>query len=227
MFGENRQHLAALSSPKWERTQTDGNNGTTVIRFEFHQEFEGDGLTAEIGWFVQTTRSMGSIQPETLRLDESVLSSSSNNWTMTILNEDKSKYTVALSSCSYETLPLWRRDIELPGGDNLVFDVRFSESVFGTGRAALTRASWKHDGADIVSDDYFGLVYAADHHNWFEQFLFLLEEPVGEIYAVMVEEGFPRDTAQATVHWLGASFEILESTLPETYTITETSPESL
>ena len=218
-FGPEKTLLLAAAPPRWERVTTDAGNGTTNVRFLFSQSFNADGITATLGWYTQVALSLDGVQPEMLLLDETSIAASSNHWKMTVIPVDKTTQTIDLSSCTYETLPTWQRRAIMPNGDKLLFDVRFSESPFGTGPAGLVRASWVHQGIEYSRNDYFRLAYTASHHNWFERFLFVLDEPVDGIHAVLVEEDFPRDTAMPIIHWLDSSFNTLESVPPESYSI--------
>jgi hypothetical protein len=47
------------------------------------------------------------------------------------------------------------------------------------------------------TDDYFSLVYSADHHNWNEGYTVLLRPPVGDVFGlVLIDAGLNDDPVE-------------------------------
>lgn len=88
--------------------------------------------------------------------------------------------------CLYLDLPRYQVTAEVEGGDRMVLEKRLAMSVAGTGPANITSAEVDIEGTTRATDDYFHLVYAADHHNWNERFVVLLEPPIGDVHGLLL-----------------------------------------
>ena len=92
------------------------------------------------------------------------------------------------ASCSYSLLPLWNIDVRLEGGRRVFLQLRHQPPMAGSGPARLVFGqAWLSEG-DVVQNDYWKLVYSAEHHNWNEKFWILFDEPLGEVHGIGISE---------------------------------------
>jgi hypothetical protein len=90
--------------------------------------------------------------------------------------------------CEYRDLTLFIITAEVQGGDRAVLHKRHEIPMAGSGPCNIVHAEVIVDGQSRAVDDYFLLVYAAEHHNWNENYAVLLDPPVGEVHAVLLQE---------------------------------------
>ncbi|MGE0872431.1 MAG: hypothetical protein AB7P03_28005 [Kofleriaceae bacterium] len=97
-----------------------------------------------------------------------------------------------LASCSAANLDHWQVRGQLPDGDGFVLDLRYQVPNAGSGPMLVTRAEVTFDGHTTVVDDYFGLVYAAEHHNWNNQYWIVFATPVSyaghSVFGLWIDE---------------------------------------
>ena len=103
--------------------------------------------------------------------------------------------TIRFSSCSYANLPLWDVSVSMEGGYRALLHERYQIPMAGSGPAQIVRGELWLGDEHIIETSYWQLVYAADHHNWNEQYWVIFDAPitVGEISGVrgfFVQEGF-------------------------------------
>lgn len=122
--------------------------------------------------------------------------------------------------CWYRDLELYQVVAEVEQGDRVMLDKRLELSIAGTGSANITRAEVNVDGVTREIEDYFCLVYAADHHNWNEQFVILLDPPVGNVHGLLLEK---HDYWQDPVELIYLDSEIEEFARKPLISFTETS----
>ena len=63
---------------------------------------------------------------------------------------------------------------------------------------------------------YFDLVYAAFHHNWSEQYLVLLDPPVGDVHALLLQDPDYNDPP-VELSYLGETMNVLRSSPLSSY----------
>ena len=90
--------------------------------------------------------------------------------------------------CAYRDLPLFIITAEVQGGDRAVVHKRHELPMAGSGPCNIVYAEVTVDGQQRVVDDYFSLVYAAEHHNWNETYVVLLDPAVGDVSAILLQE---------------------------------------
>jgi hypothetical protein len=91
------------------------------------------------------------------------------------------------SSCLHRESPLYEIEAVTGDQDRIRLDKRYYTQTFASGPASLVRARVTLGGVNRETDDYFSLVYSAVHHNWREEYLVLLDPPIGEIHGVVIE----------------------------------------
>ena len=90
--------------------------------------------------------------------------------------------------CAYRDLSLFIITAEVQGGDRAVLHKRHEIPMAGSGPCNIVYADVSVDGQRREVDDYFSLVYAAEHHNWNETYVVLLDPPVGAVHGIMLQE---------------------------------------
>ena len=81
-------------------------------------------------------------------------------------------------SCQRESLPLWNIDAVFEGGDSVHFVKRYQEPFAGSGPALLISGDARLGGVEYNETSYWRLVYAADHHNFNEEFVQVFDPPI-------------------------------------------------
>ncbi|HVR74934.1 MAG TPA: PEP/pyruvate-binding domain-containing protein [Planctomycetota bacterium] len=105
------------------------------------------------------------------------------------------KNYLRFGSCTYESLPLWEISVDFGDGDRALFHERYQVPFAGSGPANVLRCEAWLDGVRHVETSYWRLVYAADHHNWNEEFRMIFSPPItvgglAGVGALHVQEGF-------------------------------------
>ncbi len=220
IFGPQKTELVAMDSPQWHLDTADPGDGKLYYRYRFEQTFTDGEQEFHLGWEKRTTGALHQ-RPETIQISEKQLETFSNGWSLQAVSEEREQ-TISLLSCHFDNLPRFKRTAWLPSGERIELDVRFQESLLSSGPAALLGASWFRTEDDIHVNDYFRLVYSADHHNWKERFLVVFPDCVEGIRGVAIRESYPFDPSATKIEWLDDSFEVLESLTPTQYIIEET-----
>lgn len=115
--------------------------------------------------------------------------------------------TQVYDSCDYSHYTLYILTAEAQGGDRLVFDKRMYSPDFrgGSMPANLESAQATVNGTTRSTDDYFDLVYSADHHNWSEGYVVLLRPPIGDVFGlVLIDAGLNDDPVEML--YLGSGY---------------------
>jgi hypothetical protein len=91
-------------------------------------------------------------------------------------------------SCDYGHYTLYIITAQTQNGDQVTFHKRmYSPDIRGGSMPAnLESAQATVDGTTRSTDDYFSLVYSADHHNWNEGYTVLLRPPVGDVHGLVL-----------------------------------------
>ena len=103
--------------------------------------------------------------------------------------------TLRFGSCNYPGLPLWQIAADFGNGNRALFHERYQPPVAGSGPANVVRGeAWLGD-LHAVETSYWNLVYAADHHNWNEEFRIIFDAPrevlgTPGVKALHLQEGF-------------------------------------
>jgi hypothetical protein len=118
-------------------------------------------------------------------------------------------------SCDYTHYTLYIVTAEAQSGDRVVFHKRmYSPDIVGG--SMPTNLAWAQatvSGTTRTTDDYFSLVYSADHHNWNEGYTVLLNPPVDDVFGlVLLDSGYNDDPVEML--YLGSDYtEIRKSPL--------------
>jgi len=110
--------------------------------------------------------------------------------------------------CEYRDLPLYVITAEVQGGDRAVLHKRHQIPVAASGPCNIVYADVIVDGQPREVDDYFLLVYAAQHHNWNEEYVVLLDPPVGDVHAILLREHDLWQPPEKMIY-LGAAYQEL------------------
>ena len=162
-----------------------------TVRFKFTQDFDADGQKISIFidnlWISATD---GALDKQSLVFDEPYLSQSL--YMIGKMQVGVRIIFLKFASTGYESLPLYLLDLKLEDNQSIQIYQRWQPPLAGTGPANLIFASFNiHEGIGIQSD-YWNLIYAAEHHNWNEQYWVLFDEPIGETYGLaVITEDFP------------------------------------
>jgi len=177
-FGPLQSVATPLGPGRFDQLSASGSTS-----FSYNQDFmvESTPITIVLDGMV-----MDHEHPELL-LDESVITHHLSATAGVDLGGQLSE-GLPLNSCSYQLLPLWKLHAELEDGNTLDLDLRFQPSLAGSGPANLVKGEFTASSGPVGQEDYWHLVYAAEHHNWFETHWMLFDEPVNGHYGVALAE---------------------------------------
>ncbi|MBV7333857.1 PEP/pyruvate-binding domain-containing protein [Chloroflexi bacterium TSY] len=167
-----------------------GDSSTGQISLLRTYQLEGRQIEIELTFF-----NVQSGEFDLRRLDEVSLT---QQFRVTGLLRDRSNQQILsrfhLAPCGYLQLPLIQFDIQLESEQNqvgrLLLQQRRERNDGVTGQAALVHAEVALPKGNATIDSYKNLVYSADRHHWNERFLIVLDQPLGVIYAVKVNQHF-------------------------------------
>jgi hypothetical protein len=169
--------------------------GPTQHRWTFDQDFDAAGtilrLTADFYF-----SSVGGVpEREVLVIDEELLRFERAVTGAFLGPEGFPVDTLRFGSCTYESLPLWEISADLGDDNRVLFHERYEEPFAGSGPANVVRGEAWLGGLHAVETSYWKLVYAADHHNWNEEFRIVFDNPVevlgtSGVKAFHLQEGF-------------------------------------
>lgn len=203
-FGPDRRQLRPLNAGLFTASVRTGccPAGTVWTTWSFDQDFDLDGEVLTLTTQFQFRRAPGEPLDDTVVLDGPFLSEAFHVFGAPAevqTNDDVLRF----ASCTYETLPLWQIHVETAGGHSATFLERYRVPFAGSGPANVLRAEATLGGEHHEEYSYWRLVYAADHHNWNEEFRMLFDPPIAVgptegVFAFHVQEGFdgiPRKAA--------------------------------
>jgi len=217
IFGPDQIKLEAVSSPQWER-QSALQNGKMAYQFSYCNTFAGMGVEAEICWQTSGYELAGSFTPSLITIDEDQISNLRNNWNMA-LYIDGIENEIRLSSCTYANFPTYRRSAVLSNGQKITMDVRNYPTIIGSSNAALVSVQFE-DGEVLYGDDnYFRLVYSAEHHNIHEKLMFVFDRPTSGLGGLIFEEPYADDPDPVRVFELDENLDILGSSEVTDYVV--------
>jgi len=119
------------------------------------------------------------------------------------------------ASCSYRLLDSMVYKFQWQNNDMTVFEQKginplAKPAIMSIGYTGVTvpanfvKASVVISGNDREEDDYFKLVYAADHHNWNAEFLMILDPPQEGVYGLYLNWGDNQNlTPPQELYYLG------------------------
>jgi len=161
------------------------------VHFKFEQDFDVDGKKITISIEdCRTSVTDGRLDTELLIFDEPYLSKS-------LFMIGKMQVGVRIiflkfASLGYESLPLYLFDLKLESNQSIQLYQRLQLPFAGTGPSNLVHANFNIEEGIGIQSDYWNLVYAAEHHNWNEQFWVLFDEPIDETFGLaVITEDFP------------------------------------
>ncbi len=103
-------------------------------------------------------------------------------------------------------------DASTAGGDRLRLELNIGSSCFASGMTTclhLTRAEVTLGQERQRITDSFRLVYAGNHHNWHDEYLILLDPPLGATAALLIEEPPPFSSGeQGELRYLDAALKV-------------------
>ena len=111
------------------------------------------------------------------------------------IDPDGTEKRQVYDSCDYGHYTLYIITAEAESGDRVVFHKRMYSPDFrgGSMPANLESAQATVNGSTRSADDYFSLVYSADHHNWDEGYTVLLRPPIGDVHGLVLIDAGPND----------------------------------
>jgi hypothetical protein len=203
-FGPDRKIAQSQDSGAVTVEIAEGNPVSANIHFE--QNFELDGTTVALSIDnLGCNLTDGKPENEELVFDEPFLSRD-----LYMLGKIRTEYQyifLKFASPSYESLPLYRLDLTLEGGQSIQLYQRWQPALAGTGPAKLVLALAHLQEGNAIQTSYWRLIYSAEHHNWNEKFWALFDAPLGEAFGVAVlTEDYP---SRAEVYTLDQNFEPL------------------
>ncbi len=115
-----------------------------------------------------------------------------------------------LGPCGLGVLPPRRLTLDLADGQRVALQLRFGRGFFSYRWADLVAADVRLDAGAARVTDLARLTYDALRHNWDEQFLVVLDPPLGDAHGLLVaQRGTQPGEGEYTVTVLGADWEPL------------------
>jgi hypothetical protein len=156
--------------------------------YEFSQAFSGEGKSFTITVDLSFYSSTGDWPEETV-LDVGTMMGFVSGGIQIGDGQDWINELQALGPCALADG--WKRTITaaVAGGDRLVLDVRGSMPCMISGNTTcyyFTSAQVTLGGGQMTVDEHFQLVYSAGHHNEGEEFLVIIDPPVGQTAALLL-----------------------------------------
>jgi hypothetical protein len=152
--------------------------------YEFRQLFDLGGQDLEVFLGVDFCLQDGVLHREEIRIGDDFTDEIYQLSGILGTGQDRQRY----APCAYRDLSLYIITAEVSGGDRAVLHKRHELPMAGSGPCNIVFADVTVDGQQRVVDDYFSLVYAAEHHNWNETYVVLLEPAVGDVYGILLQE---------------------------------------
>lgn len=156
--------------------------------YEFRQSFDLEGENFEILMGVDFCLNDGVPFREEIQIDDDF---SDEIYQLSGVVGDGSDYPnqhQRYAPCEYRDLALFVITAEVQGGDRAVLHKRHEIPMAGSGPCNIVYADVIVDGQPREVADYFQLVYAAEHHNWNEEYVVVLDPPVGDVHAILLQE---------------------------------------
>jgi hypothetical protein len=216
VFGPEREVAVPEGPGRFGVEEIVSDDGEIVYRFEFEQGFtlsDGRQITLALSLLDYLTVEDGTepVEP-TRRLDEALADVNLRS----VVEEDGSLVTIAYSSCTHETLPVWEVRAEMADGTSILLEERYRpEENEDFGPASLFNASVNFVEGHREVSDYFHLVYSADRHNVRVIYWVVLEPPVAvpnidePVGAVALHAPIERDDIPAQAFYLGEDFGVI------------------
>jgi hypothetical protein len=123
-------------------------------------------------------------------------------------------------ACDDATWTPESHSVEFDGGD-VSLDLVLGINTVQTAPGAFTRAAGTLDGTAFEVTEYFQLMYRPDHHHFGRHFAFVLDIPIGDVCALLVEHVDPLEgDPTAIVSTASCDLTPIEvrATIAETYT---------
>jgi hypothetical protein len=129
--------------------------------------------------------------------------------------EDYLTEQIQFADCTQDYYSTWEITFEWENGDQTVFHqpgwnrpLHFPGYVGETSPSNLVWAQVTLGGETREVSDYFHLVYAARHHNWGEEYLVILDPPVGDVHGLYcMDSGDIGTDPPEFLYYLGADLD--------------------
>lgn len=187
LYTPDRMPLPPLDDGKVIVTTQTGS--TDQYSFKFVQNFDVDGIELDLTWTLPPIQMHSTPEEqETFILNEPYLSRDFYMFGRMLVGV---RYDyIFFASETYEGLPLYILDVQLEEGQSIQLHQRWLPALAGTGPSNLVFADVNILEGHVQQNDYWRLVYAAEHHNWDEVYWVLFDPPLnGDTYGVAVSIG--------------------------------------
>lgn len=182
-FGPRRT-VAEPQGPGEFRTETTPWDPNALI-LKFEQSFKALEKTITLKFELYLIiQSDGTLKQDFFVIDDEYLDT--NYFLEGLVQQGEITQNLRFGSVGYESLPLWRIDVQLEGGEYLKLYERYQVPMAGSGPAKLVYAEGEIQEGSFQQSNYWRLVYSAGHHNWDEKFWVLFDQPMGGAYGVAV-----------------------------------------
>ena len=207
-FGPDRRVPISLGSGQVVHSESQ-NPITQLVehRYSFEQHFDlnGQDYTVLAQW--SFLRDPGQLLLDRLVVDQDFrfFQGQSQLGIQAVIDDGSDPVTQLqeFDNCYYSQLPLWIITADVDNGDRLDLYVR--RQIVDAGSAVANLVF----GLAIISfesrqvDDYFHLVYAAEHHNWEEKLVVLFEPPIQQSIG-----GVVLFVSESTVSYLDPQYNV-------------------
>lgn len=188
--------------------------------FLYRQTFTAGADTIDLRWELRFDATPGS----GITINEE-WASSHLNIAGTVNGSTAYDDSLSIESCTAVTLPRWRAEGALAGGDGFALEIRHQPPEFGSAPLVLTGADVTLGGTAVRVVDYFRLVYAAEHHNWNNQYWVLFAAPLAysghDVHGIWID-GMNGTSGALDGAWtLDAALQPLDALPVTSYTFVE------
>jgi pyruvate,water dikinase len=183
----------------------------TYYRYEFRQSWSLAGVPLEITWILPSfIEEDGVVAAPDVTIDERYLSLEARVQGRLGAVEGDADF-VEWTSCTYSELPLFEQSFIATSGERVDLVSRFLRPFAGTGPERLIEARVALTGAAREEDDYWRLVYSADHHNWNRRFWIFLAPPIDGAHVVELLEPERDGGGRGSFRLLDADFQLVRT----------------
>ncbi len=207
LYTPDRMQIQPLDDGKVIVTTQSGSTDKFIYKFE--QNFDVDGNELYLTWTLPSIQMhTAPVEQETFILNEPYLSQ--DFYMYGRMQVGKRFDYIVFASETYQGLPLYILDVVLEDSQSIQLHQRWLPAFAGTGPSNLVFADVNILEGQVQQNNYWYLVYSAEHHNWDEVYWVLFDPPLnGDTYGVAVIIGDSFIQGDETVYTLDEYHEPL------------------
>jgi hypothetical protein len=212
-FGPERAELEPLAAGRFDRTlQGTPDDGT--YRFEYVKSYRAGDRTLEIVYHADFVVQGGTPERTEIVLDDQAVGNEWFDFTARLVDAaDEAVDMRAYTGCGFPTYTLRpQTTLTMANGDRLTLDQRtIGDSICKLCNTGLVQATYTGDQVQREVTDFFQLAYSAQHHNWYQEFLVIFDQPVGDLHGILAAETHLELPRIRSVDYLDADLEVIDT----------------